>query len=259
MSFAKWIGGCLGWIASGSILGGLAGYGLGSLIDRMFEGNSTGNSAADSATAMAADGGSRNGFLFSLTVLMAHVIGADGKIMHSEMEMARAFLRHNFGEGAVTQGNGILLKLFERRKQIGEQRWRADIAQACREIIPHVTAEGRLQLVAFLCELVKADGRIEASEVDAVRFVAVNMGLDASVVEQMLHLGGESLSDAYAVLGLTPDASDDEVRKAYRRLAMEYHPDKVASLGDDVKAAATRKLQQLNNAKDLIYKSRNMK
>ncbi|MGM9845988.1 MAG: TerB family tellurite resistance protein [Muribaculaceae bacterium] len=258
MSFAKWIGGCLGWIATGSILGGLAGYGLGSLIDHMFEDKAGSGESAGSA-APPPDGGSRNGFLFSLMVLLAHVIGADGKIMHSEMELARAFLRQNFGEGAVSQGNEILLRLFERRKQVGETRWRADIADACREIIPHVPAEGRLQLVAFLCEVVKADGKIEASEVDAVRFVAVNMGLDAGVVEQMLHLGGESLSDAYAVLGLTPEASDDDVRKAYRRLAMEYHPDKVASLGEDVKAAATRKLQQLNNAKDLIYKSRNMK
>lgn len=75
----------------------------------------------------------------------------------------------------------------------------------------------------------------------------------------MLHLGGESLSDAYAVLGITEDATDDEVRKAYRQMAIKHHPDRVATLGDDVKAAATKKFQDINNAKELIYKARGMK
>jgi DnaJ like chaperone protein len=74
----------------------------------------------------------------------------------------------------------------------------------------------------------------------------------------MLSLGGQSLDDAYKVLGLTKDATDDEVRKAYRKLALQYHPDRVATLGDDVKEAAKKKFQELNDAKDRIYKARNL-
>ena len=74
----------------------------------------------------------------------------------------------------------------------------------------------------------------------------------------MLSLGGQSLDDAYKVLGLTKDATDDEVRKAYRKLALQYHPDRVATLGDDVKEAAKKKFQELNDAKDKIYKARNL-
>ena len=55
------------------------------------------------------------------------------------------------------------------------------------------------------------------------------------------------------------DASDDEVRKAYRQMAIKHHPDRVATLGDDVKAAATKKFQDINNAKELIFKARGMK
>lgn len=95
-------------------------------------------------------------------------------------------------------------------------------------------------------------------EITALRTVAVSLRLDANVVEQMLHLGGQSIDDAYAVLGLTKDATDDEIRKAYRKMAMQYHPDRVATLGDDVKAAATKKFQEINEAKERIYKARGL-
>ena len=75
----------------------------------------------------------------------------------------------------------------------------------------------------------------------------------------MVSLGGTSFDDAYAVLGISKDATDDEVRKAYRRMAIEHHPDKVAALGDDIKAAATKKFQEINNAKERIFAARGMK
>ena len=60
------------------------------------------------------------------------------------------------------------------------------------------------------------------------------------------------------MLGIEPSATDDEVKAAYRRMALKHHPDRVATLGDDVKEAATRKLQEINRAKEMIYQARNM-
>ena len=88
--------------------------------------------------------------------------------------------------------------------------------------------------------------------------MAYNLGFNPQVIDQMLSLGSQSLDDAYKVLGLTKDATDDEIRKAYRKLALQYHPDRVATLGDDVKEAAKKKFQELNDAKDRIYKARNL-
>jgi DnaJ like chaperone protein len=85
------------------------------------------------------------------------------------------------------------------------------------------------------------------------------MGLSDSEVDSMLSLGGESLDDAYKVLEIDPSATDDEVKAAYRKMALKHHPDRVATLGDDVRKAAEQKFQQINNAKERIFASRGMK
>lgn len=74
----------------------------------------------------------------------------------------------------------------------------------------------------------------------------------------MLNLGGDSLEAAYKVLGVPPTATDDEVRKAYRKLALDHHPDRVAALGEDIRRAAEKKFQEINEAKERIYKARGM-
>ena len=72
----------------------------------------------------------------------------------------------------------------------------------------------------------------------------------------MLNLNSNSIEDAYKVLEISPDATDDEVRKAYRKLALKHHPDRVATLGEDVRNAAQKKFQEINTAKERIYKVR---
>ena len=84
------------------------------------------------------------------------------------------------------------------------------------------------------------------------------MGLEESELDSMLKLSGGTLDDAYAVLGVSPDATDDEVRRAYRTLALKHHPDRVATLGDDIRRAAEKKFQEINEAKERIYKARGM-
>ena len=82
--------------------------------------------------------------------------------------------------------------------------------------------------------------------------------MQAGDVDSMLNLKSDSLEDAYKVLGVSPSASDDELRKAYRRLALEHHPDRVASLGEDVRRAAEKKFQEINAAKERIWKARGL-
>ena len=74
----------------------------------------------------------------------------------------------------------------------------------------------------------------------------------------MLNLKGNTLEDAYKVLGISPTATDDEVKAAYRKMALQHHPDKVSTLGEDIKKAAEKKFKEINEAKDMIYKARGL-
>jgi len=269
MAFGKWIGGLFGFINTGSILGAIAGFVLGSVFDAFTEKAQQGYVEEDmdgqwdygtrnGGYGQQVNTGARNDFLFSLMVLAAHMIHADSKIMHSEMELVRKWLRDSFGATAATEGNNILLRLFDYKKQQGETAWQQQIRQACSEMAFAMPEEQRIQLVAFLAQIAKADGKVHQKEVEALREITINLGLSASLVDQMLSLGGSTLEDAYKVLGVSPDATDEEVRKAYRKMVIQHHPDKVSNLGEDVKEAATKKLQEINKAKEMIYQARGM-
>lgn len=114
-------------------------------------------------------------------------------------------------------------------------------------------------MLNFLVRIAQSDGNVCAEEITALREVALAMELSAGEVDSMLNLKGESLADAYKVLEIEPSVTDEEVRKAFRKLALKHHPDRVATLGEDVRRAAEEKFQQINNAKERIYKARGMK
>lgn len=261
MASGKWIGGFLGFISGGGPLGFLAGFALGWLFDQSLEttGNSD-NNYNEANDRQRSYEGQRNSFLFSMLVLASYIIKADGKIMHSEMEFVRRFLRQNFGEQAVQQGESILLKLFEQQKQMGSQRFRMTINDVCRQIAQNMEYAQRLQLLDFLILIAKADGVVVTEEVNALKEIAYYLGISAEDINSMLNIGdgGNSLDAAYKILGITPDATNDEVKAAFRKMALKHHPDRVASLGEDVKKAAEKKFQEINNAKEMIYKARGL-
>ena len=125
MKYGKWIGGIMGFMAMGP-LGALAGFAIGSLFDKASDAQSVQDGGYSPEDVYM---GQRNSFLFSMLVMSSYIIRADGRIMHSEMEYVRQFLRANFGESAVEEGQRILLNLFEQRKQMvaaaAEQLYRA--------------------------------------------------------------------------------------------------------------------------------------
>ena len=254
----------MGWIVGGP-LGALAGFALGSLFDSSQSPGMDDRREGWTGTAGGSERvneGQRNSFLFSMLALASYVISADGRIMHSEMEYVRRFLRTNFGEQAVVQGEQILLRLFEEKKQMEAARpgsFRNTIRQCGMQVAMNTSYEERLQLLSFLCGISKADGTVAPSEVEALKEIARAMQLTDAEVDSMLNLGSTSLESAYKVLEVSPDATDDEVKKAYRRLALKHHPDRVAALGEDVQKAAEEKFKNINDAYERIRKARGMK
>ncbi|WP_455058896.1 DnaJ domain-containing protein [Prevotella pallens] len=275
MALGKWIGSALGWILSGgNVLGAIAGYCIGSLLsdatstaerENGFNGNGKTfrNDYSDTQFNQRPFEEDRNSFLFSMLVLSSYIIKADGKIMHSEMNCVRNFLHNNFGEQAVRQGEDILLKLFEMQKQQGATTFKETIRKSCVEISFHMNIGQRLQLLDYLIIIAKVDGTVSPEEVYALKEVATYLGLSAQDVDSMLNMEASSnqqigLDEAYKILGISPNATNDEVKAAYRKMALKHHPDRVSTLGDDVREAAEKKFQEINNAKERIYKARGL-
>lgn len=272
--YGKWIGGFIGLIAGGP-LGALAGFALGSLLDgdgddvQKINQNSYGHrSSAYSNTQSQANYQSRtryeedqrNTFRFSLLVLASYIIRADGKVMHSEMNLLRQWLRNNFGQNAVDDGEQIILKLFEQQKLLGHSEFRSMVMGSCEQLRQIMSYEQRLQLLNFLVMIVQADGFVATAEVNALRECTLALGLSETDLNSMLNLqdAGTNLDAAYKVLGVSPTATNDEVKAAFRRLALQNHPDKVASLGEDVRKAAEKKFKEINAAKETIWKARKL-
>lgn len=260
MAIGKWIGGFLGFITAGP-LGALAGIVLGSLFDKgLDEVNTPDHNIFDDQQRQTE--GQRNSFFFSFLVLAAYVIKADGRIMHSEMECVRRFLRNNFGPAAEQQGNEILLKIFDEQKKMENRQpgsFKKAVMQSGEQIAANMDYGQRLQLLNFLAMVAKADNNVTQEEIVAIREIAHAMLLNDKEVDSIFNLGKDNLDSAYKVLEISPSATDEEVKAAYRKMALKHHPDRVATLGEDMRRTAEKKFQEINEAKERIYKARGIR
>ena len=123
------------------------------------------------------------------------------------------------------------------------------------------------ELLAGLFEVARADGDVNPAEVDFLRRVAAIFGFNLKAFEQIrarFSATARNLSgadDAYAVLGVSRTASDDEVKQTYRKLVREHHPDRLVAKGmpEEFVEQANHRLAAINAAYDRIEKERNLK
>lgn len=236
-NFVKWIGGGLGWVFGGPI-GGLIGFLFGTVIDSV----TTQSIQVNQGRTTPGD------YAISLLVLIAAVMKADGKIMKSELDYVKKFLVQNFGIDGTQEALTILKDLLKQE---------IPVEDVCEQISQKVDYSSRLQLMHFLYGLSHSDGRMEQAELNLIQRVANALGISASDNESIMSMFvGDTLDSAYKILEVEPKASDDEVKKAYRKMAVTYHPDKVAYLGEEFRKAANEKFQKLNEAYEKIKKER---
>lgn len=249
MGLGSWIGGIIGWATLGP-LGGLLGFIIGGALSKkrgkLFgEIEEEGSPISRERRFM----GQRNSFLLSLLVLATAVIKADGKYLKSELEYVKDFIRRSFGEQAVPDAIEILKEL--RDKQINIYEVGAQIAQ-------YMNYSQRMQLFHFLVSLAQSDGAVCEAEIKVLRDIANAISLTQADTNSILAMFEKSIESAYEVLEIDKTATDEEVKKAYKRLAIRHHPDKVASLGPDVQKAAEEKFKKIQEAYETIKKERNI-
>jgi len=237
--FGKWIGGGLGWAFAGPI-GALLGFALGSFLDnasdvQQLRYKSTRTRAGD--------------FGISLLILSGAVVKADDRVLKSEIEYVKKFFIRQFG----TEDTQEKMLLF---REILKQE--IDIRGVCLQIKGHMGYHARLQLIHFLFGVSRADGHIHVKEVDMIEVIAKYLGINASDFLSIKAMFYQDADAAYKILEISPDATDIEVKKAYRKMAVKYHPDKLSHLGEDFQKAAKEKFQKVNESYETIKKERSI-
>ena len=238
MGLGKWIAGVLGWAMFGPI-GGILGFWFGAKLENA-------EAAAGSDGDRTWNQGQRNSFLMSLLVLSASVIKADGKTTSAELSKLREFFATNFGAQAADEAERIVTELIQKDFNLYE---------VCTQIRSCMDYSQRLQLFHYLVSLGACDGLVQR-ETDILETIASHIGLSKSDSDSIFAQFRPSNDNNYKILGIDPSATDEEVKKAYRKMAINYHPDKVATLGEDIQKAAEEKFKAISQAYDAICKER---
>lgn len=188
----------------------------------------------------------------SIVVLIACVMKADGRVLKSEVNYIKPFFVRNFGEDGAKEALQLLKHLLERD---------IDPIAVSRQIAQNVNYSTRLELLHLLLDMANADGDVCDAERQVIELISVNMGI-ADADYQSLNAMYRKAQDpnwAYTVLEIEVSATDDEVKRAYRRMAMKYHPDKVANAGEEIRQQATEKFRTINKAYEHIKILRGIK
>ena len=184
--------------------------------------------------------------------IFVEVARADSEVSRDEVRMVREFFEKDLGynQGALGAVSMELKDAMAKPTQ--------DLVQLVTNGRKDVKPPDRLKVVDALYAMALVDGALNKAERDALKQVVSNFNLSEEQLQQITrtHLG--SGEKHYAALGLTEDATDDEIRAAFRRLAAENHPDRVANLGKDEAAAATERFREVKDAYEELKKLRGL-
>lgn len=268
MSYKRWLFAALGWAAAGRI-GALLGFTLGGGIDLINARKKTPKPSAPHHgpyrnTGTAAD------LNAALIVLIAAVMKGDGAVRRSELDHVKGFLRRNYSETQALELLGLLKDL--------NQRENIDVFGVCQQIKVNTDYTTRYQMFDFLYALASVDGDVSRGEILVLNVIRSGLGITSSdyisIAQRHTPFHNQQRRDsqassnkqtqsngpsAYRILGIEPSATDDEVKRAYRRMAMKYHPDRVATLSEDIRKNAEQQFRIINEAYETIRTARGMK
>ena len=256
MLFAIFIGGMIGY-AFGRFPGFLIGAALGAFLFKRMK-----NRLINRLQNL------QSGFIESVFAVMGALCKADGQITQDEIDMAEAmFVRFRLNESQKAMAKAAF------------NRGKSDDFDLDAELDRFIQASGRQPsfLQMFLqvqVSAVAADGQVHPAEHEMLVHIARRLGLPESQVDQLEAMlrgahagqaGGASnysttqqIDDAYKVLGVSPEASDAEIKKVYRKLMSENHPDKLAGRGmpESMREMAEERTREISHAYDVVKAAR---
>lgn len=253
------IGVLLGYYFLG-IFGAILGYIAGSVIDRYI---SYGAGAVNPLTSAHR----QSVFIETVFIMMGKLAKADGRISQDEIAHVEDFMQKL---GMTPEHRQQAIALF---KQGAASDFDVEPQLNKFMAVCGHTNSLKQMLLVYLIVMAVSDRYLDATEESLLRNCALYLGYDQLAFKQLLDMvlnqshfaGGQTtsataLDDAYKALGVTKESSDQEIKRAYRKLMSQYHPDKLMGQGlpEDMIKVATAQAQEVQAAYDLIKKSRNM-
>lgn len=238
--YGKWIGGGLGWVLGGPI-GALLGFLVGSMVDNTTIQTATYSPGVERTT--------RGDFAMSLLVLVAAMMKADGKVLKSELNYVKQFFVRQFGPAASAEAIMLLRDILKQN---------IPVKDVCQQISREMDYSSRLQLIHLLFNISQADNNIHPLEVEAIEKMAGYLRISTPDFQSIRNMFIPETDSSYKILEIEPTVTDEEVKKAYRKMAKKYHPDKVSHLGEEFRKTAEDKFKKVNEAYARIKKERNM-
>ena len=235
--FGKWVGGGLGWAFAGPI-GAIIGFAIGSVLDD--------TKVVTTATGVRPQT-ERGDFTSSLLVLCAAVMRADGKVLKVELDFVKAFFVRHFGVEHTQQQMLVLREILKNPIPLQE---------VCAQIKSYMDYNSRVQLVHILFGIAASDGQVESNELDTISTISSLLGLSSADFLSIKAMFIKNNDSDYQILEIENTATDEEVKKAYRKMAVKFHPDKVAHLGEDYRTDAEEKFKKVQEAYENIKKQR---
>jgi DnaJ like chaperone protein len=234
--YGKLIGAGLGW-AFGGPIGAAIGLGLGWMFD----------SANEADISRGYHKTTTGDFLVSMLVLIASVMKADGKIVRSELDYVKSFLVKKFDPQTASEALRMLRDLVKQNIPI------QDVSYQIRDRLDY---HSRLELLHLLYGVAQSDGVFHESEALLLNQIGYYIGISTSDQQSIRNMFLYTDETPYKILGVDRNTSIEEIKKAYRKLAIEFHPDKVAYLGDNIRKDADEKFRKINEAYEKIKKEK---
>jgi DnaJ like chaperone protein len=187
-------------------------------------------------------------FELNLLALAAVVIKADGIVDDKELKFVRNYFISQYGP---ERAKSIFKHFNAAVKQSAQQ-----VGSLTQYFVSQVRYETRLQILHFLFAIANADGKISPAEVQKIEQIALGLNLRQPDVDSIKAMFFKSSDNAYKILELSREATDAEVKQAYRQMAKKYHPDRLQTQDEALKKGAQEKFQQVQQAYEMIKKER---
>ena len=245
--FGKWIGGGLGW-AFGGPIGAILGFALGTVFDKSIDDDVEFHEKNQGRTRTYSS--QPGDFGASLLVLVAAVMKADGKVLKIELDYVKRFFLKQFGSERTREHILLLREIL--KKDIPLQ-------EVCLQIRTFTMYPARLQLLHLLFGVASVDAEIHASEINIINQIAGYLAIKQEDYLSIKAMFLKEVDSDYKILEIDKSASVEEIKRAYRRMAVKYHPDKVVHMGEEYKEAAKQKFQKVQEAYENIKRQKGIK